>query len=125
MKPDILTLQRHRGSEACLDCCIIANSPRRKDLWAGSPKVTPVGDMSRSSKALSPGTHRSKRIYGGEDVNTIDQKASQIGARAAELLLEQIEATRPLRPGKIFFVSTLVPRKSTQRTFDNSPTSAR
>jgi LacI family transcriptional regulator len=49
-------------------------------------------------------------------LTTIDQKTSQIGARAAELLLEQIESKRPPRPGKILFVPELVPRKSTQRS---------
>ena len=33
-------------------------------------------------------------------LTTIDQKTSQIGARAAELLLEQIESRRPPRPGR-------------------------
>jgi LacI family transcriptional regulator len=49
-------------------------------------------------------------------LTTIDQKTSQIGARAAELVLEQIESKRPPRPGKILFVPELVPRKSTQRS---------
>jgi LacI family transcriptional regulator len=49
-------------------------------------------------------------------LTTIDQKTSQIGARAAELLLEQIESKRSPRPGKILFVPELVPRKSTQRS---------
>ena len=48
-------------------------------------------------------------------LTTIDQKTSAIGARAAELLLEQIESKRPTRPAKILFVPELVPRKSTQR----------
>jgi LacI family transcriptional regulator len=49
-------------------------------------------------------------------LTTIDQKTSQIGARAAQLLLEQIESKRPPRPGKILLVPELVPRKSTQRS---------
>jgi LacI family transcriptional regulator len=49
-------------------------------------------------------------------LTTIDQKTNQIGARAAELLLEQIESKRPPRPGKVLFVPELVPRKSTQRS---------
>ena len=48
-------------------------------------------------------------------LTTIDQKTSAIGARAAALLLDQIESKRPQRPGKILFVPELVPRKSTQR----------
>jgi LacI family transcriptional regulator len=48
-------------------------------------------------------------------LTTIDQKTQEIGTRAAELLLEQIESKRPSRPGKILFVPELVPRKSTQR----------
>ena len=48
-------------------------------------------------------------------LTTIDQKTGQIGARAAELLLEQIESKRPPGPGKILFVPELVARKSTQR----------
>jgi LacI family transcriptional regulator len=48
-------------------------------------------------------------------LTTVDQKTREIGARAAELLLEQIESKRPPRPGKILFVPELVLRKSTQR----------
>jgi len=48
-------------------------------------------------------------------LTTIDQKTREIGARAAELLLGQIESKRPPRPAKILFVPELVPRKSTER----------
>jgi len=48
-------------------------------------------------------------------LTTIDQKTSQVGAKAAELLLEQIESKRPPRAEKTLFVPELVPRKSTQR----------
>ena len=48
-------------------------------------------------------------------LTTIDQQTRKIGARAAELLLEQIESKRPPRAAKILFVPELVPRKSTQR----------
>ena len=58
-------------------------------------------------------------------LTTIDQKTSQIGARAAELLLEQIESKHPPRLGKILFVPELVPRKSTQRRLPESRTSTR
>ena len=48
-------------------------------------------------------------------LTTIDQKTREIGARAAGLLLEQIESKRPPRDATILFVPELVPRKSTQR----------
>ena len=48
-------------------------------------------------------------------LTTIDQKTREIGARAAELLLKQIESKRPPRAAKILFVPELVPRKSTER----------
>jgi LacI family transcriptional regulator len=48
-------------------------------------------------------------------LTTIDQKTREIGARAAGLLLEQIESKRPPRAATILFVPELVPRKSTQR----------
>lgn len=48
-------------------------------------------------------------------LTTIDQKACEIGARAAELLLEQMAAKRPVKPKKILLVPELVVRKSTQR----------
>jgi LacI family transcriptional regulator len=48
-------------------------------------------------------------------LTTIDQKTCEIGARAAGLLLEQIESKRPPRAATILFVPELVPRKSTQR----------
>jgi LacI family transcriptional regulator len=49
-------------------------------------------------------------------LTTIDQKTCQIGARAAELLLEQIGSKRLLSPGNILIVPELVRRKSTHRT---------
>jgi LacI family transcriptional regulator len=48
-------------------------------------------------------------------LTTIDQKTCEIGARAAELLLGQIESKRPVRTEKILIVPELVARKSTQR----------
>ena len=48
-------------------------------------------------------------------LTTIDQKTREIGARAAGLLLEQIESKRPPRAATILFVPELVPRKSKQR----------
>jgi LacI family transcriptional regulator len=48
-------------------------------------------------------------------LTTIDQKTREIGARAAGLLLEQIESKRLPRAATILFVPELVPRKSTQR----------
>jgi LacI family transcriptional regulator len=49
-------------------------------------------------------------------LTTIDQKTREIGARAAELLLEQIGSERAVRPEKILIVPELVARKSTQRS---------
>jgi LacI family transcriptional regulator len=49
-------------------------------------------------------------------LTTIDQKTCEIGARAAELLLEQIGSKRLQSPGNILIVPELVPRKSTQRS---------
>jgi LacI family transcriptional regulator len=48
-------------------------------------------------------------------LTTIDQKTCEIGARAAELLLEQIGSKRLVRAEKVLIVPELVPRKSTQR----------
>jgi LacI family transcriptional regulator len=48
-------------------------------------------------------------------LTTIDQKTCEIGARAAELLLEQIGSSRPVRPETVLIVPELVARKSTQR----------
>ncbi len=48
-------------------------------------------------------------------LTTIDQKTREIGARAAELLLEQIGSKRAVRPERILIVPELVVRKSTQR----------
>jgi LacI family transcriptional regulator, galactose operon repressor len=48
-------------------------------------------------------------------LTTIDQKTREIGARAAELLLEQIGSERPVRPEKVLVIPELVPRRSTQR----------
>lgn len=49
-------------------------------------------------------------------LTTIDQKTCEMGARAAKLLLEQIESKRPSHSGNIFVVPELVLRKSTQRS---------
>jgi LacI family transcriptional regulator len=48
-------------------------------------------------------------------LTTIDQKTREIGARAAELLLEQIGAKRAARAEKILVVPEVVVRRSTQR----------
>ena len=48
-------------------------------------------------------------------LTTIDQSARQIGSRAAEILLEEIEAKRPARPKAIWIEPRLVPRQSTRR----------
>jgi LacI family transcriptional regulator len=48
-------------------------------------------------------------------LTTIDQKTCEIGARAAELLLEQIGSSRPVRPETVLIVPELVARKSTRR----------
>jgi DNA-binding LacI/PurR family transcriptional regulator len=53
-------------------------------------------------------------------LTTIDQGTCQIGARAAELLLEQISSKRPPRPTKVLIAPKLVPRKSTQRAVPSS-----
>jgi LacI family transcriptional regulator len=49
-------------------------------------------------------------------LTTIDQETRQIGARAAELLLAQIESKRELRPSKILIAPRLVQRDSTRRS---------
>jgi LacI family transcriptional regulator len=49
-------------------------------------------------------------------LTTIDQETRQIGARAAELLLAQIESKRFPRPTKILIAPRLVQRESTQGT---------
>ena len=66
------------------------------------PEGVPVDRVSEKSAMAVP-------------LTTIDQQTRKIGARAAELLLEQIESKRPLRAAKTLFVPELVPRKSTQR----------
>ena len=48
-------------------------------------------------------------------LTTIDQEAPQIGRRSAELLLEQIQSKRPLRPRKIWLEPKLVVRESSLR----------
>ena len=48
-------------------------------------------------------------------LTTIDQGTAQIGARAAELLLEQIGAKRAVRPTKVLIAPKLVQRESTKR----------
>lgn len=49
-------------------------------------------------------------------LTTVDQSTYQIGARAAELLLERIGMKRPARPRKILIPPKLVERESTRRT---------
>ncbi len=48
-------------------------------------------------------------------LTTVDQSTYQIGARAAELLLEGIGMKRPARPKKILIPPKLVERESTRR----------
>ncbi len=49
-------------------------------------------------------------------LTTVDQGTSEIGKRAANLLLERIAAKRAVRPGKILIVPKLVERQSTRRS---------
>ena len=49
-------------------------------------------------------------------LTTVDQGTSEIGKRAANLLLERIAAKRPLRPRKVLIVPKLVVRRSTSRS---------
>ncbi len=49
-------------------------------------------------------------------LTTIDQDTSQIGRRAAELLLAESESKRKVRPMKVLITPRLVIRRSTQRT---------
>jgi len=49
-------------------------------------------------------------------LTTVDQGTSEIGKRAANLLLERIAAKRSLRPRKVLIVPKLVVRKSTSRS---------
>jgi LacI family transcriptional regulator len=48
-------------------------------------------------------------------LTTIDQGTRQMGAQAAELLLERIGQSRPVRPRKILIPPKLVERESTRR----------
>jgi LacI family transcriptional regulator len=48
-------------------------------------------------------------------LTTIDQGTRQMGTRAAEILLERIGQSRPLRPQKILIPPKLVERESTRR----------
>jgi LacI family transcriptional regulator len=48
-------------------------------------------------------------------LTTVDQGTLEIGTRAAEILLEQIESKRTLRPKKVSVAPKLVVRQSTQR----------
>lgn len=50
-------------------------------------------------------------------LTTVDQGTCQIGARAAELLMERILLKRSVRPRKILISPKLVERESTQRSF--------
>jgi LacI family transcriptional regulator len=49
-------------------------------------------------------------------LTTVDQGTSEIGKRAANLLLERIASKRSLRPRKVLIVPKLVVRKSTSRS---------
>ena len=57
-------------------------------------------------------------------LTTVDQGTSEIGKRAADLLLERIESKRALRPRKVLIVPKLVVRQSTRRSI-SSPTKAK
>jgi len=48
-------------------------------------------------------------------LTTVDQGTSEMGTRAAELVLERIAAKRMLRPKRVLIPPKLVVRKSTQR----------
>jgi DNA-binding LacI/PurR family transcriptional regulator len=48
-------------------------------------------------------------------LTTVDQGTSEIGKRAANLLLERIGAKRAVRPSKVLIVPRLVERQSTRR----------
>jgi DNA-binding LacI/PurR family transcriptional regulator len=48
-------------------------------------------------------------------LTTVDQGTCQIGAQAAELLMERITQKRPGRPKKILISPRLVERESTRR----------
>ena len=48
-------------------------------------------------------------------LTTVDQGTSEIGKRAANLLLERIASKRSLRPRKVLIVPKLVIRQSTRR----------
>jgi LacI family transcriptional regulator len=48
-------------------------------------------------------------------LTTVDQGTSEIGKRAANLLLERIASKGPLRPRKVLIVPRLVVRQSTRR----------
>jgi LacI family transcriptional regulator len=48
-------------------------------------------------------------------LTTVDQGTCQMGARAAELLLERIGQKGPVRPRKILIPPKLVERESTRR----------
>jgi LacI family transcriptional regulator len=48
-------------------------------------------------------------------LTTVDQGTCQIGARAAELLMERIQVKRPFRPKKILILPRLIERESSRR----------
>jgi LacI family transcriptional regulator len=52
-------------------------------------------------------------------LTTVDQGTSQIGRRAAELLIEQIASKRRLRPRRVLIAPKLVVRESTRRQPDS------
>ena len=57
-------------------------------------------------------------------LTTVDQGTSEIGKRAANLLLERIASKRPVRPRKILIVPKLVVRQSTRRSSSGTGASA-
>jgi LacI family transcriptional regulator, galactose operon repressor len=53
-------------------------------------------------------------------LTTVDQGTREIGTRAAELLLEQIDSKKALRPKKVLITPRLVVRESTKRRPSNT-----
>jgi len=54
-------------------------------------------------------------IFWPVPLSTVDQGASEIGKRAADLLVERIASKRRLQPRKVLIEPKLVIRQSTQR----------
>jgi DNA-binding LacI/PurR family transcriptional regulator len=78
--------------------------------WGGSAPVTLAAGKWHFVAARFDGHEFA--LYG--DGSTIDQETRQVGARAAELLLTQIESKRLPRANKILIAPRLVQRESTQ-----------